>query len=305
MQYKKIINSEIEFTRSFKLLAQAYEEIAVMKMRKVRSSVINTRDYLEKLSEVFYEIKKAQKRELLEGQKKIKERKAKGLPIVPSDKKQTPAKILKTVSVFVSANTTLYGDLISRIFTQFVQKTSSEDTDIIIIGRVGRRLYDQYEGKKPYLYFEFPDVEITLNDLKPVIFHLIKYQNIIVYYGKFENIVNQQVMVSNVSGREPFANLPTQAQKQEGQLGMDFLFEPSLEAILVFFQDLIASSLFRQTVRETQLARLGSRIMSMEKAQQNVDDKIKKLHFLEIKLHRQEEHKKQQNRLSGISLWLK
>ena len=43
--------------------------------------------------------------------------------------------------------------------------------------------------------------------------------------------------------------------------------------------------------------------MSMEKAQVNIDAQIKKLHFSEMKIQRQEQNKKQLDRLAGISLW--
>ncbi len=302
MQYKKLILSEIEFTRTFRLIAQAYEEIAVMKMRKVRGSVLKTREYLVKLSDVFFDVKKAHKR-YQELMKKMKANSVKKAPATIIKIKQTPVKIKKpTVSVFLSANTSLYGDLIARIFRLFLEKSQKDNSDIIIIGRVGRRLYDESEHKKKYLYFELPDENITLESLKPVIYHLVEYQSILVYYGKFENMINQSASVSNVSGDQPYSTSPEEKDNKKS-LGLNFLFEPSLETILLFFEDLIASSLFRQTVHETQLARLASRVMSMEQAQQNITQQMKKLRFSQIKINRLDQQKKQLERLSGISLW--
>ncbi len=290
MQYKKLVISEIDFTKSFNLIAKAYEELAVMKMRKIRTSVLVTREYLSKLSQVFLDVKKAydnQKKDL-----KIK-LKSKG------------PNLKKSVSVLLSANTSLYGDLIERIYNLFLQNINKDDSDIIIIGRVGRRLYELETKKKNYLYFELPDLEIRLEDLKPVIFHLVKYESIMVYYGKFENIVNQAAVVSNVSGHQPFPSIAKPKGQEESPLGQLFLFEPSLETILAFFEDLIASSLFRQTVHEAQLARLASRIMSTEKAQVNIETQIKKLNFLQTKIERGEQNKKQLERLAGIGLWMR
>lgn len=290
MQYKKLIQSEIDFTRMFSLIAQAYEEIAVMKMRKVRDSVLATREYLSKLSEIFFELKKAKSK--LKQQEALKKKSSEKFPL---------EKLPKTVSVLLSANTTLYGDLIGRIFKLFMKNVTLDGSDLIIVGRVGRRLYELQEKKKPYIYFELPDVEIRLEELKALLYHLVKYQNIMVYYGKFESVVTQIETVSNITGDKPFAyKEDLKAQVSED---INFLFEPSLDVILAFFEDLIASSLFRQTVHEIQLARWASRIMSMERAQVNIESELKKLHQSQIKIQRLEQNRKQLERLAGLSLW--
>lgn len=281
-----------------------------MKMRKIRNSVITTRQYLSQLSEVFFDVKQARirhKKKLEQMNKKsAKGRSALDSSKIPlnSSKAGNPSAKSATVSVFLSANTTLYGDLISRIFSFFIEKIKNDDSDIIIVGRLGRRLFDEQRPKRPYLYFELPDREITLDQLKPVIFHLVKYEKILVYYGRFDSIATQSPTVSNVSGDQPFPVLE-KPRDLEGRLGTDFLFEPSIDSISRFFEELIASSLFRQTVAETQLARLGARIMSMERAQQNIEQDIKKLHSAEIKVSRLDQNRKQLDRLAGKSLWAK
>ena len=210
MQYKKLIQSEIEFSKTFRFIAQAYEEIAVLKMHKVRDSVLATREYLSHLSQIFFELKKAKER-----QKKLlttsnvadainnKQKSDVKTKELSPDKKFKSDKLAKTVSVLLSANTTLYGDLIERIFNLFLKNVTQDGSDIIIVGRVGKRLYDEQENKRNYTYFELPDVELRLENLKPVIYHLVKYQKIMVYYGKFESVVTQKEVFSNISGDQP------------------------------------------------------------------------------------------------------
>ncbi|OGK25201.1 hypothetical protein A3A46_01755 [Candidatus Roizmanbacteria bacterium RIFCSPLOWO2_01_FULL_37_13] len=339
MQYKKLIQSEIDFTKTFRYITQAYEEIAVMRIRKVRASVLQAREYFTKLSDVYFEVKKA-----FERQKKEKEilKRTEQIPVNtrrvgksmstlasqthPQGAQSSSAlasqthpqgaqssstlpegeykyKLNKSVSVFLSANTTLYGDIIARIFKLFLENIDKKETDVIIIGRLGRRLYEELETKKPYLYFELPDFEINLENLKPVIYYLVKYKTIMVYYGKFESIVTQQAAASNISGDQRFGADKKPGTSSDPGLGTKFLFEPSLESIMAFFEDLITLYLFRQTVFETQLARWASRIMAMEKAQVNIETQIKRLRFLDTKINRADQQKKQLERLSGISLW--
>ncbi len=310
MQNKKIIESDIDFTNAFRLISQAYEEIAVMKMRKIRASVVKTREYYAKLTEIFIDVKTEQRKQLEEMEKKMHRMTQKGekpskikIKVLKLEKKVEP-KLNKTVSVFLSANTTLYGDLIERVFRLFVDKTSKDDSDIIIVGRVGKRLYDEQEKKKQYLYFEIPDVEISIENLRPILFHLVKYKNVMVYYGKFENIVIQIPTISNITGDLPFLAEDKKKTQPVGP-GQIYLFEPSFEALLRFFEDLMVTSLFRQTVHESQLSRLASRIMSMEKAQQNIETQIRKLRFGEKKIVQLEDNNRQIERLSGMRLWLR
>lgn len=293
MLNKKIIESEIDFVKTFRLISQAYEEIAVMKMRKIRKSVIKTREYYAKLAEIFIDVKTEQKKQLQELEKK-------------RQKSQTKVekKLNKTVSIFLSANSSLYGDLIERIFKLFLEKTSKDNSDLIIIGRVGKRLYDEVDKKKPYLYFEIPDAQISIENLRPVLYHLVKYKNVIVYYGKFESIVTQTPTISNITGDLPFL-LEGKKEGKTTVVGQSYLFEPSFDALLRFFEDLMETSLFRQTIHESQLSRLASRIMSMEKAQTNIQGQIKKLRFDERKIYQLVNNNRQIERLSGMRLWLK
>lgn len=294
MQHKKAIAEEINFTNTFRIIAQSYQEIAVMKMKKVRSSVLSMRDFLNRLAEVFFEVKQSYK-------KKLEEQKRSKKMYTSETRKKiiTPVKKLKSVFVLISANTKLYGSIINRIFNLFNEKTRNAQCDIIIIGRIGRDLYEEQESKKPYFYYEIPDAQITIDHLKPIIYRLVQYEAITVFFGAFESVLTQKAMLANISGDTSFG------KEASGKVAPRFLylFEPSVDDIYHFFENLIASSLFSQSVYETELARLGSRILVMEEAQVNVISKMKKLRSSERKLDRLIEHKKQTERLAGMSLW--
>lgn len=284
MHYKKLIDFEIEFTKNLMLLSEAYEEISVMQMKKIRSNVIDTRDYFGKLADIFYEVKNSYKKELQDIH-----------TIVPRK---------PSVSVFMSSNNKLYGDIINKIFKLFVSDMSNDNSDIIIIGRVGRGLYEGQSHKKPYNYIEIPDSDITPEHLKPIFFQLLQYDKITVYFGRFDSMANQSAIKAVVSGDEPLSEKAAKGETVKPE-ETKYMFEPNLENILKFFTDLIISSLFRQTLHETQLARLSSRIMAMEGALSHINNETIKLNILKKKMIRMEENKKQVERLSGMSLWMK
>lgn|SRR3989338_2080186 len=302
MQYKKLIKSEIEFTSTFRQVSQAYEELAVMKMKKVRGGVLKMRDYIEKLSQVFYDVKHAYElyiKQLKKSQKPGSQQKKIKLPVPFSFPKPS-----KSAAIFLSANAKLYGNIIEEVFELFTKEALKPETDLIIVGRIGRRLYEEKKIGHPYFYFDLPDTNVTLELLKPILFHLQKYDRIQVYFGKFEKVGDQEATFSNVSGEQPFLDSSSASQQKAAATSqVKFLFEPSIKDILHFFKTMVSASLFRQAVYESELARLGSRIMVLEEAQTNVLVKLQKLRSQERKIRVRQDNIKQLERISGIGFW--
>ncbi|MBI4079115.1 MAG: F0F1 ATP synthase subunit gamma [Candidatus Levybacteria bacterium] len=289
MQSHKL-KQEIETVESFRFLAQAYEEISVIKMQGVRSLVLKTRDFLEGISDVFYDVKSSYKQQIALLMKKKQSSEA-GLGFARKNG--------KSIAVLLSANTKLYGDIVPRTFSLFIETIAKGESDICIVGKLGRELYKETETKRPYTYFEIPDTKIIFDDLKPVVAQIFPYEEVTVFYGKFVNVINQTPTAASISGEKTFAT------QEEGQPQVEtrFLFEPTLEKVLQFFESQIFSALFKQSVHESQLARHASRIRAMESALENIHDHLQGLQAQEKKLKRLLLGKKQNDALAGISLW--
>jgi len=291
MLNKRKLEQEIDLVKSLRMISQAYEEISVMKMQKIRNSVVNTRQFMEKLAEVFGDVRTsyAQQIRIMIRKKKIKD----------ISQFTTFNKNGKTVSVLLSANTKLYGDIISRTYRLFEEAIAKEKTDIIIIGRLGKELFDRTHAGWNYDYFEVPDMDFTVEDLKPVIAKIANYEKVMVYYGKFENIVTQNPVSMNITGTQNLENLIKEGAGDR----LQFLFEPQLEKILSFFETQLFSSFFKQTACEGQLARFASRITAMEEALQNIDGRLKSLNQEGRRLRRYLENRKQLGTVAGFALW--
>lgn len=288
LNLKKVIR-EIETARSLKTLTQAYEEISVMKMQAIRGSVLSTRDFTDRLSSVFTDVRASYRAQILKlaAQKKIKD----------LEQFSTFAKNGKTVSVLLSANTKLYGDIIVRVFRLFWASVRTDGSDIIVIGKLGKELVDQRADKKPYLYFEIPDTNLPADDLKPIVYQLANYEIVKVYFGRFANMVHQDPAMAIISGQ------PEKTASADEPTKDYFLFEPKLEAVLRFFETQLFAGFFKQTVSEGQLARFASRITAMESALQNIDNRIKNLSEQRCRIRKMAEGKKQGERIAGLSLW--
>ena len=131
MEEKLRITNEINLTLSLKLLATAYEEIAVSRIRLARDNVLNTREFIAALSEVFANVKSSYKKHLEAMQKEEKKD-----PQMQSFRThQTNG---KHVLVYISANSKLYGDIIPKVFHLFEQKAQDPTVDLAIVGKLGK-----------------------------------------------------------------------------------------------------------------------------------------------------------------------
>jgi F0F1-type ATP synthase gamma subunit len=300
MRNKQILKNDIDLNQSLSMLMQAFQEISVMKMQKARLSVLNSRQFLEKLTEVFYDVKESYRKQIVALAKKKKKKDLAEFSALDKNN--------KTISVLLSANTKLYGDIINKVFSLYKESVMKDNSDLLIIGRLGKELFDESGINKQYLYFEIPDNDVTVDDIKSIVYHLVNYKRINVYYGQFENVVNQKPIVANITGdRQRLGNDKSFFYSQTASGGSVsqrwFLFEPTLKKILQFFETQVFSSLFRQTVSETQLARYGSRITAMEEALTHIESQAKNLYTEKNRLKHFTENKKQLEVMSGISLW--
>lgn len=281
MGNKKSIKQDYELVSTFKLIAQAYQEISLMKINHVRTSVLASRDFLTSLSEVYLDVKSSYAHQLalhLQNRKNTKKN--------------------KTLIVLLSANTKLFGSIVRDTFDTF-EKALKDDMDVMIIGKLGYEMYKEHFPQKQPLYFELSDTTYSVEDLKPIMFHILNYEKVIVYHGEYQTILHQGVSVSNITGQALFEEGSAPARQAEYQ----YYFEPSLETILTFFETQIFANLFKQTLDESQLARNASRVKAMEQTMNNLADEEKRLKILQRKINRKIENKKQIDRYAGTRLW--
>lgn len=275
MLTKETINKEIDFLDQTKDLCLSYEQISMMRMNTIKKGVLTTRDFYADVTDVYYEVKKTHKKQMLLLEKKREENKK------------------KKVSVFLSADNKLYGDILNKVFHLFISDIQKEETDIIIVGSLGKTMFDALHMDKPYTYVSLPhaDSELTLEDLKEVMEKLIQYGRIDVYFGKYESYINQKAMCINITGDALFGE-----EKQTTE-SSQYYFEPSLEKIKLFFETQMVSALLKQSVYEGQLARYASRIGSMEEALHAIKKESAIMEMQKKKMLSEEKDRKQNERI--------
>lgn len=291
MPQKKIILENLEALNTIKELAQSYEEIAVVRMQKIKKSVLVAREFLQELSDVFVDLKSSYNREVKELIAKRKKGDKSILPLVQTNG--------KTLMVYLSSNGRLYGAVTQkthRLFMQKIKETDPSTTDILIIGTTGKEMYEESGLNRPFTFFDVPDVGVELTHIKGLIQKFLQYDKVNVFYGKFDNVVNQSPIGTSITGDSIFESEVVEAINREDK----FIFEPILEKIFYFFETQIIANLFSQTLLENQLARHASRVNAMEEALIHIEEEEKKLVQQKNQLRHQIQNKKQLETISGV-----
>jgi len=285
MSSKSEIDSEIAEVSSLKNLAEVYGEIAAVRMMRIRDFVLRNREFLSAIESIFKDTLSSYARQLSElvQEGKIKE----------GGRVTFLAHNGKTVAVLISANTGLFGEVVRETFEKFIKDVRKEDVEVTIIGRLGKSIFVQEEPRKPFTYFELPDYGIDEKALAQVIKHLVAYEEIRVYYGRYQSVVTQIPTSFSISAGTPIS------AKSEKKI-VEYIFEPSIEKILMFFETQIFASLFDQAIRESQLAKFASRILAMDRASANSAQRLKVLKLERLKITHSVENKKQLDSLAPL-----
>lgn len=280
----KDIKEEIEVLNGLQTIAQGYEEIASLRMKKSRANVLYKRDFIGEIEAIFDQVKSAYARKIRELLERNKKREG-NITFLSHNG--------KSVAVFLSANTGLYGDIVTNTFREFLKEVETRASEVTIVGRHGLSLFLQEKPDVPYTYFDLPDYSSTSADLNKIVEHIVSYEAIHVYYGKFMNVVNQVPSVYSISANIDISKAQTGEKKF-------FLFEPSLEQILIFFEKEIFASLFEQTVNESELSKSASRMIAMDRALSNIKKYLGELKSDKLVASHRLANKRQLNMMASI-----
>jgi ATP synthase F1 gamma subunit len=283
MKRIKFLKDELEYLSNFLMMVESYEEIAALRMRKVKKFILERREFMQGLNEAFAYISYAYRvyRKSLKGKEKDRILNTNG----------------RTVSILLSSNTGMYGDIIINTFNKFKEDVDKEDVDIVIVGKVGQRMYDNLGEGKEYKYFGMMDNGIDEPAIKELIENITDYSNVVVYHGSFKTVLSQVPTRTEV---------PVELKKIERSLKTyddKFLFEPSVEKVAEHFEKQIESLIFEQVVYESCLSKFASRMVNMDIASENIKEKIRQNDIQLKKAKHKDINSSMQSVIFGGSLW--
>lgn len=261
------VKKNLETIKKLEEIANAYHQIANIKMNQVKENVLKNRRFFEELLKVYQRAKTAAF--LQSGLKEVK---------ILKRKKER-------VAIFLSANHFFYGNLILNIWSEIKSFLEGYPSDLIVVGKRGKYLAESEGVGSKIFYFELDDENPEEKNIREIIEWARSYKEVFVFYGKYKTVLSQEVAMSRIS------EIPLkEIEKRKGKL---YLFEPSPEEVLDFFEREIMTSLFNQCLLEHQLAKYASRAISMHEAKENAKKIEKKIETIKRKLKNQILNKKQ------------
>lgn len=281
---KKQVTLETDGLESLKGLVEVYEEVAAGRMQKVRGAVLQSRLFLEGLLTVFAKIKAAYAKH-------------------PGLKVSNRPKNNRTVAVFVSANSRLYGDIVDRIFDNFADYVRTNKPDVVVLGKLGLSMMADRLPGVLYNYFDFSDETVDLESFELIMRYLMQFERILVFYGQFKTILTQTPMITSVSGDAIAAEEEVFVDKQGRKVAKQYIFEPTLTGVAKVFEGEILASLFEQTLHESQLAKYASRMLALDRSIDNIEKRLGQVRGEAVRLRHKAFNRKQLATFSGISLW--
>jgi F0F1-type ATP synthase gamma subunit len=302
MNYLKAIVTQIEDLTGIKDIVGASEEIASMKMRSIRNKVLLSRDLNAELTEIYREVSISYKNQIVELMQEKKGEKA--------IKQITQSQMaLKTgngehACVYLSANSGLFSKILERTYHEFVAYLEQhKEATPIIIGEFGKNLFTSEFPTNPFVFYPIAEDHSSESTLKKVTEDLADYSSVIIFYARFESMAKQTTTVLDVSGQNTTVDPTLPQQPLAPVTATHYLFEPSLEKIILFFETEIFAGIIQQTVTESELARYASRITTLDMARENIDQQLKIVNLEKrFAIHRIL-NKKQTEAITGISLW--
>jgi F-type H+-transporting ATPase subunit gamma len=287
MTSKGELKREKDFLINLRTIMETYEEIAATRMTRVRSSVLQNRNFLLGINSIFKQVRFSYEEFINKHMKRKR--------IIDPSKLTFIKHNGKTLYVFISANTGLYGGIIGKTFRVFADAVKKAPGDVVILGKLGLEMFIAEKIKARLVYFEFPDNRIDEVILGKIVDHIIKYEQVLVFYEEFVSVISQSPIVTNISG-DPLPG-------EKGETFVRYFFEPSLEKVMEFFEKEIFASIFQQTISESELAKFAVRMVSLDLASENAKNRLKQVILANNRMKHRENNKKQMEKFASMKLW--
>lgn len=246
----KEIDEALEQGGSLKQIAQAYSEIANIKIKRIRGEVERNRIFFEEISQVYALIKN-----------------------IAVQKKVSIIKPKKIICLIITSNYRFYGNINSDLIDYFVQSTKNSDTDRLILGKAAIDFFRAKPIFKNKMEIMLKDDQPDAQELLSLVNIVKDYTRVLVFFSKLKSLLVQQPQAVDLTATNPTAEDST--QEAHGKHETKFIFEPDLGEILSFFGSQILTLLLEGTFLESELARTASRFISMDQAETEANKFIK------------------------------
>lgn len=247
----KQIDAAIEEGLSLKQIAQAYSEIANLKIKRIRAEVERNRIFFKEIEEVYALIKN-----------------------LSQTRKINITKPKKTISIVLTSNHRFYGQINSDLLKFFTKFTENMTTDRIMLGKAAIDYFRAASIFKNYQEVILKEDQPTGTELLALTNMVKDYNQVLVFYSSMKSLLVQQPVVTDITASSTLVASGSNLHPQDKE-GFKFIFEPDLGKILHFFDNQIITLLIEGTFLESELSRTASRFISMDGAETQANKFLK------------------------------
>lgn len=254
----KEIEAALEEGESLKSIAQAFSDIANLKIKRIRSAVERNSLFFDEIARVYATVK-----------------------ALAIKKKAAYVKPKNKLCILMTSNNRFYGAINSSLIKYFIGSTRQlQDADRIILGKGG---IDYFRASKVLSKLQeliFQDDLPTSLELTHLAHLCTDYNQVLVFHAKFKSLLTQQATFTDITQISFYLNEFRIKSMAAGENFFDFIFEPELVKMLKFFDSQILTLLLEQTFLESELSRTASRFIYMDQAEGEANKFIKQYQAL-------------------------
>jgi len=281
MKVTSSIYQEQQEVSDVRSMVEVYQEVAAMRMQKVKDSILESRQYYESLVVLVREVRP-------------------WLHISTTSQSQKTTSNQTKTALFFSANTGLYGDIIQKACREFLSYIDKEHAEAAVVGLAGKRMVESSRKGLSVAYFPCDDAHPTKEQIFAIVSYAMQFGHTEVFHGRFINLISQVPYRSTLSG-------DTEVDRAVGsdwqKTSLSYLFEPTTKEITSVVEGEILGSVVEQILHESNFSKFASRMMHLDHAIQNIDERLMGIEIEGRRIGRRLENKKQRARLAGRALW--
>lgn len=250
MRRASAILHDAEQIETIEDLTGVFESIASTQVAKVKSRVSMSTDFFKLLWKRYSALR-------IDPSKRITERKLK------ADGKPN-------VFVVISAEGGLSGDIDLRLIETMLTDYDAKTTDLVVIGSHGAQVLQA--RKIPYVrYFKVPETEGYIN-VSPLIAVIREYAKVTVYFEEYVSLGVQNI--KKIDLVSTIRDLSEDADSDDVITDAETIFEPSLEVIAEYMEDMMINLALSQVIMESNLAQSASRFNAMAMAKKRAMEMV-------------------------------
>ncbi len=260
----KEVRNRIKSVQNTQQITKAMKMVSAAKLRKAQDGIVQMRPYAIKLQEVLSNIVSSSDGEA--GSNLSKER-----------------TIERVLFIVITSDRGLCGaynaNIIKLAKLTIKEKYSSQAAKgKVSIWTIGKKGYEHFVKNKFIVDATFKDIFLNLNfenvqacaQAAVKAFENKAFDKVELVYSEFKNAATQRFVV------EQFLPI-SKVQKKAGAQKMDFIFEPSKEALIAELMPKILNTQLFKAVLDANASEHGARMTSMDKATENAQELLKAL----------------------------